>query len=81
MAALRESPNSVARAAHGWEDAAPEVALGMRHFPRPSCKMAALMGAGATGGATSAAEDTDAVSLFRGGLTVCLRYRRKWPRR
>lgn len=36
--------NSVARAARGWENDAPEVPLGMRHFPQKDSKMAAIVG-------------------------------------
>ena len=53
------SPNSVARAARGWDNDTPVVAPGMRHYPQRTPAMAALVGNGGfdgrTGDATVAA--------------------------
>lgn len=42
--------NTAARATWGWEDDAPEVPLGMRHYPQRQSMMATIVGGG--GGAT-----------------------------
>lgn len=43
----RSNPmNSVARAARGWENDAPEVPLGMRHYPQRQSMMATFVGGG-----------------------------------
>eukprot|EP00752_Nemacystus_decipiens_P009109 g8133.t1 len=53
-----ESPNSVARAARGWDDDTPVLAPGMRHYPQRASSMAALVGhggfAGSAGGVAAA---------------------------
>lgn len=55
--ALKDSPNSVARAARGWENDAPVVPLGMRHYPPKYCKMAGLMGGGVNGSSNASLQD------------------------
>ncbi len=45
-----DSPNTVARAARGWENDAPVIPAGMRHFPQKSCTVAGLVGNGGFGG-------------------------------
>lgn len=54
-----DSPNSVARAARGWDNDAPVVAPGMRHYPQRNCNMAALVGNGGFSGRAAALEDGD----------------------
>eukprot|EP00903_Cladosiphon_okamuranus_P021359 g19629.t1 len=41
-----DSPNSVARAARGWDNDVPIVAPGMRHYPQRTSNMAAIVGNG-----------------------------------
>ncbi|CAN0407647.1 unnamed protein product [Ectocarpus fasciculatus] len=43
------SPNTVARAARGWDNDAPVVPPGVRQYPRKKCAMAALVGNGGFG--------------------------------
>lgn len=51
------SPNSVARAARGWDNDAPVVAPGMRHYPQRHCNMAALVGNDGFGGRAAGVTD------------------------
>lgn len=49
-----DSPNTVARAARGWDNDAPVVAPGMRHYPQRNCNVAALVGNGGFDGRAGA---------------------------
>lgn len=63
-AEMRVSQDTVARAARGWENDAPVVPLGMRHFPEKYCRVAALVGGGSgyVGGRGCGAGGDDGVS-------------------
>lgn len=52
-----DSPNTVARAARGWDNDTPVVPPGMRHYPQRSCNMAALVGNGGFNGRAVALEE------------------------
>ena len=64
-----DSPNSVARAARGWDNDVPVVAPGMRHYPQRTSNMAALVGNGGfdgrAGGSAAAPASPAASAITR----------------